>query len=121
MSYRDCLACKEVGTKPKHGEGVTIEYNPGIQMPGTPTIKGHRLAADHIAIRAYKFGIKDVMEDFVLSREEVLVACWWAGLWGPRRTRKWLGEWAKESGRHLWYGCIQIPDPPRETQEPPRV
>ncbi len=114
MSYRDCTACKEAGTKPARGRGLVVSFDPRIQMPGTPTVQGHRIAAETVAMRAYHDGVKPVMEDYVLPREAVLVACWWAGLFGPRRTRRIFRESAEMAGRHLWYRCIRIPDPPRE-------
>ena len=114
MSYKDCLACKEAGTKPTPGKGVCIVYDPTIQMPGTPTIQGHRLSAQQIASRVLKFGIEDEMDDYQLTREEALVACWWGGLHGPRRLRQALRAWAENAGWHLWYQCASIPDPPRE-------
>ncbi|KKM70914.1 hypothetical protein LCGC14_1436010 [marine sediment metagenome] len=90
MSDSDCLTCKNLKTRERPGKGVTIVFNPRIQMPGTPTIEGHRLAAEHMASRAVKFGVGEVMDDYQLEREQVLVACWWAGQWGPRRLKKIL-------------------------------
>ena len=116
MSYRDCLACKEAGTKPKRGQGITIVYDPGIQIPGTPTVQGHRISAEQVAGGAYRQGITEEMGDYDLTREEVLAACWWAGLFGPRRLRKVFEAWAVQAGHHLWYQCIQIPDPPRKPE-----
>ena len=40
MSYRDCLACKEAGTKPKHGKGVVLTIDPRYQRHGLVHIKG---------------------------------------------------------------------------------
>ena len=114
MSNSGCLTCKNLGTRARRGKGVTIVFNPRIQMPGTPTIEGHRLAAEHMASRAVKFGVEKMMDDYQLEREQVLVACWWAGQWGPRRLKKILKSWSEEeAGPHLWYGCIHITDPPR--------
>ena len=112
MSYDSCTACKEAGTNPIRGANVHIVYDPAIQMPGTPTIAGHRLAARHMAERAVIFGIEEQMQGYDLTREEILVACWWAGQWGSRKLKKILGEWSKMAGRHLWYQCVNIPDPP---------
>ena len=114
MSWKDCFPCHKVGTRPKRGKGTNIVFNPQIQMPGTPTIEGHRLAADFMAARVWKFGIDSEMDDYQLRREELLVACWWAGAFGPRKFKKRWGEWAEVAGMHLWYGCVQISDPPTE-------
>ena len=115
MTYQSCLACKAAGSDPLEGAGVTVSYDPGITMPGTPTIGGHRLAARVVAALVLKRGVQDVMDDYyALTREEVLVACWWSGLYGPPKLRKALKAWATIAGWHLWYRCIQIEDPPKE-------
>ena len=113
MSYRDCLACNEAGTKPKRGVGIRVVHDPAVRS-GAPTIENHGLEAEFMARRVLKFGVASEMEDYELTREEVLVACWWAGAYGSRRLRKALGEWARIAGWHLWYRCISIPDPPRK-------
>ena len=48
-TWRDCLACKESGKSPTRGTGATVNYDPGIQMPGTPTISGDRISAERVA------------------------------------------------------------------------
>lgn len=112
MSYRDCFACKQQRKKPKPGLGVLIVFDPRIQMPGTPTISGHRLSARQIAQHAWCEGINETMQYYDLTREEVLLACWWAGHWGPRLLREAYREWSAEAAMHLWSGCINITDPP---------
>ena len=116
MSYRDCLACEDANTKPKRGKGVEIVFDPRITLPGPPTIGGYRNSAELAADRVRAFGIKSVMRDYQLTREGVLTACWWAGEYGPRRFRKAWGDWARIAAHHLWYGCINITDPPTEEQ-----
>lgn len=110
-----CTACEMQGSKPKKAVGVRIVYDPAIQMPGSPTIEGHRLAAEMMARRVWLFGMKSELDNYKLEREELLVACWWMGIFGPRR--KWVtGEWkswATLAGSHLWSGCVAIPDPPQ--------
>ena len=113
VSYRDCLACKDAGTTPKKGANVHVVYDPAIQIHGCPTIMGHGISAQMMAVRVLKFGLKSEMENYDLTREELLVACWWAGLFGPRRLKQALGEWAEVAGAHLWHRCVAIPDPPQ--------
>ena len=113
MSYRDCLPCRENGTKPKRGWGERLVFDPRLIMPEPPTIEGHGLGAELVARRVYALGVNEQIDDYELTREQLLIACWWAGLYGPRSLRRVFGEWAQTAGRHLWYGCIQIPDPPR--------
>ncbi len=111
--YHDCLVCKETGATPVPGKGVALVFDPQMIMPRPPTIRGHRLGASFMAERVWRFGIESEMEDYELSREELLVACWWVGEFGPRRKIKTaFKEWAVLAGRHLWYGCINISDPP---------
>ena len=115
MSYRDCLACKETGTKPKRGAGIRVVHHPAVRF-GRPTIENHGLEAALLTRRVLKFGVASEMADYQLTREEVLVACWWSGTYGSRRLREALGEWAGTAGTHLWYRCISIPDPPTLSQ-----
>lgn len=115
MSYRDCLGCEKAGTKPKRGKGIRLVFDPQITMPGPPTIEGHRLSAEFMARRVRVCGITEEMDDYQLTREELLVVCWWAGEFGSRRLRKCWGGWAQIAHQHLWHGCINIPDPPMET------
>jgi len=114
MGYRDCFACEKVGGKPKRGKGTTIVFDPQIQMPGTPTLSGHRLTAELMAARVWIDGMAFAKDDYQLRREELLVACWWAGSFGPRKWKKRWGEWALNAGSHLWHNCIAISDPPTE-------
>ena len=112
MSYRDCLQCNRDGTTPRRGRLTTIVYDPQITMPGPPILSGHRLGAEFMAKRIWRFGIAETMRDYELSREECLVVCWWAGSYGPRSLKKHFEAWAALAGRHLWFGCTTIDDPP---------
>ena len=119
MGYRDCLACKEAGTKPKRGLNVRLVFDPRITMPGSPTLEGHGLGAEFMAKRVYALGLRDQIDDYELTREQLLVCCWWAGTYGPRSLKKAFGTWAKTAGWHLWHGCINVEDPPlRESEKP---
>lgn len=114
--YRRCRACKEYGTKPKRGEGLRLVFDPMITMVGTPTIENHRLGAEFMAERVWHLGVQEQIDDYALTREHLVLVCWWAGQWGPLRLRKVFRDWSGPAGWHLWYGCIQIPDPPRKWQ-----
>lgn len=88
-------------------------------MPGAPTVGDTRLGAETVAAIVWEHGIKEVLAWYpdYLSREGALVACWWAGRYS--RKRKWkerFGTWAEQADGHLWYGCINIPDPPHEVR-----
>lgn len=112
MSFADCTSCKEAGTTPLEGLRLRVVYDPTIQVPGSPTIEDRRISAEAVANRAWESGIEGACYNWDLGREEVIVACWWAGLFGPSRLRNLYRAWAEIAGAHLWYGCIQVPDPP---------
>lgn len=111
-----CLYCEKAGVRAKRGEKVRIVFDPGIQMPGTPTIEGHRLAAEHMADRMFELGSDAVLDDYELTYEELITACWWAAHWGPRKFKKAWKEWGEIAGAHLWYGCINVPLPPTRAE-----
>ena len=117
MSYLDCEACKEAGTQPKESKGHRLVIDPRIRLGGRPTIEGHRLCTEFMARRVYALGIEEGLWNYDVDREHLLLCCWWAGSrYNPGRTklkRAW-SEWSSMAGTHLWYGCIQIPDPPRK-------
>ena len=115
-----CLACKSSGTRPKRGEGVRIVFDPRIQFSGTPTIERHMLSAERMASGMYGLGsgadIDNVLDDYGLTREGLIVACWWAAHWGPRKFRKAWREWGELANWHLWYGCVTVPLPPTRAE-----
>lgn len=107
-----CLACREHGQRPKYIERVpSIVFYPPIGMPGRPTIEGHRLSAEHMAGQALHFGFAQTMKDYQLTNAELLVACWWAGQYGPRRFKRAWADWSQVAGWHLWYSCENAPQP----------
>ena len=112
----DCLACKSSGTRPKRGERVRIVFDPGIQMPGSPTIEHHRLSAEAIASLMYSYGWGEVEVAYGLTHEEVVAACWWAAHWGPRKFKLAWKEWGALARWHLWYGCVTVPLPPTRAE-----
>ena len=115
MTYKDCATCVKAGTKPKRGQNKKLVFDHMITMSGPPTIEGHRISAEFMAGRVHAFGIHDQLDNYYVNREELLVCCWWAGVYGPKRLKLIFKEWADNAGEHLWYGCVQIPDPPRES------
>lgn len=107
--------CRENHKRPKYVEDVPqVVFDAQIQMPGTPTLQGHRLAAEMICDFVYQFGGLNNSEiaAYKVTVAEQIACCWWAGQWGPRKYRKAWGEWSKYAGHHLWYGCINVEGPP---------
>ena len=114
MSYQDCLACREAGTTPRKGRGLVLTINPAYLRHGTPTNR-HGLSAEWLALMVWQWGIgnEELRHGWPhFTREEQLLACWWAGQYGPRKWRQRFREWSDLAGGHLWHGCISIPDPP---------
>ena len=117
MSTRPHLRClyHDDGSRPKPFTITPVVFDPTCQMPGSPTLMGHRMGAENLARLAMARGVPYVHSHEMyphLTRDEVVMACWWAGLWGPKKLRQYFGEWANEAGNHLWYRCGGFADPP---------
>lgn len=111
-----CYACEDKGQKPKMVELPRLYIDPQYQRHGLPCNE-HGLSAEWLAGYVWSFGIdseelRHGWPEFTTA--EQLVACWWAGRFGTRTWRKRLGVWAEEANRHLWHGCVAIPDPPHK-------
>ena len=110
-----CYGCEQEKTKPEVVEKLpSVVFYAPIAMPGIPTLEGHRLGAEMVASYAWHHGIDEVCETYDLSRADVLVCCWWAGMFHTRAWKKRWGEWAQMAFNHLWHSCVQIADPPRK-------
>jgi uncharacterized protein (DUF433 family) len=112
------------------GEHAQVTIQPGM-LSGTPTVAGHRIQAETIAGTVWSCGVKSTMDDFELTRCEVLTACWFVGTygaidWGIRGGkpilhrgeiwRKRWGSWAAHAQGPLWSGKPgECPDPPDVT------
>lgn len=130
MTTRDCGACRREGQEPTWplprmtspqamyvGTMPRVVYDPcRSALLDPPILEGHRLGAAFVADLAWHLGIDDLMDDYELRREEVLVCCWWAGRWGTRKWRGVYGAWAMSAHEHLWHGCVNVADPPRKGQ-----
>ncbi|MFG2001622.1 hypothetical protein ACGFNU_20970 [Spirillospora sp. NPDC048911] len=60
--------------------------------------------------------VEEVAADDEVTRDEVLLACWWVGLNDPRRDsalRRWA-EVAHASLARAWFD--EVPDPPARDQ-----
>ncbi len=96
-----------------------VVFDPA-QRFGQPNVGGVSVVA--VADTAWVEGVDVAADVYDLRREDVIVACWYAGLYGlpgarsrraqPEWRRRW-GDWAKTADPLLWsssYG--EIPDPP---------
>ena len=121
MSYLDCAACLEAGTAPVESQGLAVKYDPRYQRHGLPTNE-HGMSAAWLASMVWHYGLNalNLSDDWPeYTREEQVVACWWAGRFGTLEYRQRFGAWAKLADRHLWHGCCAVPDPPRKGQDAP--
>lgn len=111
-----------------------IRANPAI-CSGELTAGGSRIGVEQIAEQVWYGGVDEMVRDYSITREQVLVACWWVGATGitsiyktngggyKRNYRpgvwqdRW-GEWAKAAHDVMWsaHGDYSaIPDPPGES------
>lgn len=102
-----------------------VSVNPAMRS-GQPTINGTRLPVDAVAGMVWAEGVDVAVEEYDLTRADVLVACWYAGRYGLPGQREALfpvrlwpkrwGAWAAEVGPCLWavtrVDYDAIPDPP---------
>lgn len=98
-----------------------VSFKPGMQS-GTPTINGTRLSIDVLCWSVWHgYSVDRVAEDYDCTREDVLVACWFAGRYGEPsaslaeagRWRKRWGTWADEMGGLMWcHRYDEVTDPP---------
>lgn len=96
---------------------------------GEPCIGGSRLPVAAVAVRSWYDGIDAAVDTYDITRQQALVACWYAGTYGithiwrasgdrsryvsawrePWRAR-WR-QWAESVATDLWHGR-DVPDPP---------
>jgi len=100
-----------------------VMVDPAMRF-GDPHVKGVSVDAI-VGTLAAGESVAYVMDDFDLTRADVLVAAWYTGLYGlPERPRAWrqaLRSWAREVGQTMWSAkeCDYdaIPDPPIGNEE----
>lgn len=109
-----------------------VAIDPAMRS-GQPTINGTRLPVDAVAGMVWAEGVDVAVEEYDLTRADVLVACWYAGSYGLPGRRKalfpvrlWVkrwGAWADSVHQALWSVTTvdyeAIPDPPRALPEAP--
>jgi hypothetical protein len=83
---------------------------------GEPCIGGHRLPVEMVCDAVWSAGVEQAIDLWCLARQEVLVACWYAGVGYPVRLhnnrseyrpyrgpwRKRWGTWAADVHQALW-------------------
>jgi uncharacterized protein (DUF433 family) len=96
------------------GPAVAVRADPARRF-GAPAIKG--ISCEAIALQMLAGDdIATIAEDYDLTRADILVACWYLGLYGSRRWRRSWRQWAEQAGQAMWdtrtVDYDQIPDPP---------
>jgi len=89
-----------------------IAIDPAMRS-GEPTINHTRLPVDAVlGVLAAGESIEHAMDDYDVTRADILVACWYEGTYGSRKRRRQLGAWAKEAHGLLWNGKFdEVTDP----------
>lgn len=96
---------------------------------GDPCIGGLNVRAETVAERVWAEGVATVMAEWDLSREVVLMACWWWTLYADLPAyadvdaRCRYGEWCAWAHGYLaaMYGMASAPWPKDEIPDPPEV
>lgn len=89
-----------------------VSIDPGIKG-GQPCIAGTRLTAEWLADHVWRGRTcEDMQGDWdYLTREDMLVACWYVATYGPRSWRKRWSRWAEDAHPFLWDSTRQAACP----------
>jgi uncharacterized protein (DUF433 family) len=98
------------------GDRPYVRIDPA-QRFGQPSVGG--VSTDMLAGQVWAgLEVAEVADEYGLRREDVLVACWWAGRYGPKGLRRAFRVWAEEVDARLWRKDYAVPDPPSKDDEP---
>lgn len=90
-----------------------VVADPGMRF-GAPNVRG---VSYYALTDLYAAGesIERIADDFGMDRPDVLVAFWYAGMYGTRAERAWLKAWAMEQHPSMWRGeWDAVTDPPEK-------
>lgn len=103
---------------------ASVTFMPGMRG-GQPTIGGTRLPLSIVLENMWVDGVEFVVNTWECTREQCLVAAWFAGLYGiddiPTDSgrnrggvwRRRFGSWAVSWDGQMWEGDFdRVPDPP---------
>lgn len=102
-----------------------VWVSPGRQF-GQVCAGGTRVPVEAVVDLVWLDGVDAAMDDFALTRRQVLNACWFAATFDlfhseqPRRgpwRRRW-GGWVAANGRALWESKGEPADPPCRDELP---
>ncbi len=96
-----------------------VWVSPG-RCSGRPCIGGHRLSVDLIADLWWGgSSAVAIQRDYAITREQIVVACWYVARYGTRMWRRRWGRWETDVFQRLWNGRYKgAPLPPRSGDEP---
>lgn len=87
-----------------------VTVDPAVRF-GFPAIRG--ISTDAIAGVVWAGeSLATVADEYDVTREEVLVACWFEGTHGERKWRKRWGAWAEQVHGEFSNSRYDVPDPP---------
>ena len=92
-----------------------VTTDPAVRF-GRPAVRGVSV----VAVASQVWGgetVGSVAEDFGLTREQVIVACWYQGIHGTRGWRQRWKVWATEAHKELWRSRYDVPDPPSREEK----
>lgn len=93
--------------------GAFVSIDPQMRS-GRPCVNGTRIQAEVIA--GYVAAGDDVTwiaEAYNLTREAVLVACWYQAMYERGKWRKHWQQWARDQHDAMWEGrWADVEDPP---------
>jgi uncharacterized protein (DUF433 family) len=119
---------EEALTPEQRAPSPYVSIDPKLKF-GQPCIHGHRITAEQIADRYWDLGEDmqgEILEAYDLTRAEVIVCCYWACEYGPRRWKKrwktWLtATWANTREDHGWwseqFGDVPLPPTKKQSEE----
>jgi uncharacterized protein (DUF433 family) len=91
-----------------------ICIEPGMLF-GKPHIADHRLNPMQFAEMWWggNWTLEAIADNWPgIGKPEVVISCWYAADYGPRKWRKRWSEWADTVFELLWYGDYDVPMPP---------
>jgi uncharacterized protein (DUF433 family) len=89
-----------------------VAVDPAMRF-GRPTVNNTRLSVEAATEHVWAGGsVGEVAEEFDVTRQDVLVACWYAGKYGTKAWRRRWGKWADVVHDELWHSRYDVPDPP---------
>lgn len=94
-----------------------VSIDPGVQC-GVPCIGGTRLPAEQFARIWWESGytLERMLSSWpTLTREGLIVACWYMGAYDKRMWYERWRDWAKQWKQDMWEGNYdKVPLPPQQ-------